>query len=969
MEQSKGRYCFDIETTGLLDDSTVDYTASPWKMRDGYKIHCIVAIDLDTKEVFEWVQEECYTKFRPWVKENVSTIVAHNQINFDLMVLQAVLGMEYTLGFEDKPSTWDGKPVTICDTFVLSKVLWPDRPAHSIEYFGSILGEEKIDWRAKAVELGLIEWNAPKGAEFAVYHPEMLVYNRRDVTVNIRAYNYLMKEWGDWDWSGAFELEQYVAWVIARQSHRGFWFDKELAIKNVEELDGLMAHHRAIVEPHLPPKPMGKTKLKEFTPPAIQFKKNGETSANIGKWAEKHGATLEQREDGWWAIGLYGKDWKLPITEPVKTHEPASISDSTFIKGFLVEQGWNPTNVKEKDLTLDSKKKKLTKEKYAETVDRYVEQTLNSPFCEIRLEKLGATRNNLKDKLLKHDLAKPLKVLTNPTFTVGQEKQIDPELEALNGSFPYVQNIVEYLTYNHRRNSILGGGFDVEDEDEAETGFLPNVRQDGRIPTPADTNGAATGRMKHRLVCNIPRVTSLYGEPIRKLFGVGDGKDFVQFAFDFASLEAMIESHYCWRYDVSEDKEYCNSLIQEKPNDVHTKTASKIAEMIGQSFSRGNAKSVKYACVPMDTQALTRNGWKYYHELNIGDEVLGYNKKTGYKEWTTIRNLITKEDEVVSLTNKWTNLRATNDHRWYIMQRRTTGKGNTCYRKFEMGVRTTAELNSESNIIGNAPMNPEQDVINSEFNWTKAEKYKTDWVEAVLNMSQKQREAFLAGFMIADGYCSENGTWNWAQNEGNLAEAALLATYLTHDGLVQVRPQKGANGKVMMNTLLSRRNYRPCQTLKRSSLGVQQVWCMTTDLGSWVMRQGNTITITGNCAYGAQAPKVAKTVGCSVMIGERIFNAYWDAAAPLAALKDALTKYWETKGGKKFILGIDGRKIMTRSKHSLVNALFQGAGVTCAKRSMVYQDVEFRKRNISVDFWLEDWKNKPYIQQLIAYHK
>jgi DNA polymerase I-like protein with 3'-5' exonuclease and polymerase domains len=212
-------------------------------------------------------------------------------------------------------------------------------------------------------------------------------------------------------------------------------------------------------------------------------------------------------------------------------------------------------------------------------------------------------------------------------------------------------------------------------------------------------------------------VTSLYGEPIRKLFGVGDGKDFVQFAFDFASLEAMIESHYCWRYDVSEDKEYCNSLIQEKPNDVHTKTANKIAEMIGQTFSRGNAKSVKYAC-----------------------------------------------------------------------------------------------------------------------------------------------------------------------------------------------------------------------------------------------------------AYGAQAPKVAKTVGCSVLIGERIFNAYWDAAAPLAALKDALTKYWETKGGKKFILGIDGRKIMTRSKHSLVNALFQGAGVTCAKRSMVYQDVEFRKRNISVDFWLEDWKNKPYIQQLIAYH-
>ena len=105
------------------------------------------------------------------------------------------------------------------------------------------------------------------------------------------------------------------------------------------------------------------------------------------------------------------------------------------------------------------------------------------------------------------------------------------------------------------------------------------------------------------------------------------------------------------------------------------------------------------------------------------------------------------------------------------------------------------------------------------------------------------------------------------------------------------------------------------------------------------------------------------------MLGERIFTAYWDAAAPLAALKEALTRYWETRGGKKFILGLDGRKIMTRSKHSLVNALFQSAGVICAKRSMVYQDIAFRERNISVNFWTEDWKNKPYIQQMIAYHE
>jgi len=713
-----GRYCFDIETSGLLDDSTVDYEASPWKLRDNFKLHCIVATNIDSGETFEWVGEECFQTFRGWVKDNVTFIMGHNIINFDLMVLQAALGMEYTLGFEGVSSSWDGKDVEIWDTYMTSKMLWPDRPAHSLDYFGSILGEPKIDWRGKAVELGLIPFNAPKGAEFIQYHPEMLVYNRQDVKVNIKTYHYLMKEWGTWDWSDAFQLEQYVAWVVARQQHRGFWFDKEKALACVRELDALMTSHKVLVEPHLPPKPLGKTKAKEYIPSSIQFKKDGTPSATIQKWIAKHGGVLEF-SDGVWHTELYGERYTLPMPqEPIITTEPSSIVDSTFIKGFLVELGWNPTSYKEKDLTLDSKKRKLSPEKFSETVERYVAQTLVSPFCKDRLERVNATRVTLRNKLLDHDLKKPLKVLTNPTFTVGQDKQIDPTLEEMESTFPYVKHIVEYLTYNHRRNSILGGGVDPDDEDEdGETGYLPNVRSDGRIPTPADTCGAATSRFKHRLCANIPRVTSLYGGELRQLFGVGDTKKYIQYAFDFSSLEAMIQSHYCWRYDTTEDHQYCKSLTMEKPFDVHTLTAKRISEAIGQEFSRGSAKSVGYAC-----------------------------------------------------------------------------------------------------------------------------------------------------------------------------------------------------------------------------------------------------------AYGAQAAKIAKTIGSSASMGETVFKAYWDAAKPLADLKEALTKYWETKGQKKFILGIDGRQIMTRSKHSLVNALFQSAGVICAKRVMVYQDIEYRKRNIGVNFWLEDWKNKAYVQQLIAYH-
>lgn len=120
--------------------------------------------------------------------------------------------------------------------------------------------------------------------------------------------------------------------------------------------------------------------------------------------------------------------------------------------------------------------------------------------------------------------------------------------------------------------------------------------------------------------------------------------------------------------------------------------------------------------------------------------------------------------------------------------------------------------------------------------------------------------------------------------------------------------------------------------------------------------------------YGGQAARVAKTIGCSLFVGEQVFSAFWEAAFPLARLKEKVEAYWNTIGQKKFIPGIDGRKVNTRSQHALLNSLFQSGGVICAKRVMVYQDKLYKERGLIVDFWTDDWKNKSYIQQLIAYH-
>ena len=52
------------------------------------------------------------------------------------------------------------------------------------------------------------------------------------------------------------------------------------------------------------------------------------------------------------------------------------------------------------------------------------------------------------------------------------------------------------------------------------------------------------GRFKHRVVTNVPRVTSPGGEELRACFGVDHENGRIQFGFDFASLEAVMQGKY-----------------------------------------------------------------------------------------------------------------------------------------------------------------------------------------------------------------------------------------------------------------------------------------------------------------------------------------------------------------------------------------------------------------------------------------
>ena len=608
----------DVESSGLLDDSTVDYTASPWKLKPEFKIHVVSILEeetglliafyngptikLDGRSHITEVEGNIYKledytpleykhfqlhKFKDYVtKRKIKKATAHNGINFDLLVYKAAFGIDYTIG-EEGVDTWAGKNTYHHDTLVVAKTLNPDRfGGNSLDNLSKIAGgDRKVDFRS----------NIHKSEKFKHFAADMLYYNLFDLKSNLSVSKFLEREAGTHDWSSAITLEKCVADLITRQSHRGFAFNAELAKKNINELDALMEEARQKVEPILPAKKATKGLMKEFTPPATQFKKDGNLSAHMINFINRIGASILGD-----TLTFNGNTFNLPLKEGeslIKT-SVASIDDSTHIKEWLVSLGWNPSEWKEKDITTDTKKRKLSQEKYTETVKRYVEQTLESPFCEARCDFLECTPKTLERTLLSKFGGRSVRVITNPSFTRGQDKEMCPDLERLSSKFPYAREVVTYLTYKHRRNSILGGGVEWEDEEEASKGYISAVRCDGRIPTPADTCGAATSRMKHRLVANIPRITSLYGENMRGLFGA-DPNQCYQIGYDFASLEARIEAHYCFKYEKETKdgkKEYCESLLLEKPFDVHTMMAKRIAGIIEQAFERGPAKSVKYAC-------------------------------------------------------------------------------------------------------------------------------------------------------------------------------------------------------------------------------------------------------------------------------------------------------------------------------------------------------------------------------------
>lgn len=634
------KFVFDIESTGLANWESIDYTQEGYPLKPSFKIHCIVAQDIDTKIIYSFYDGETIPIVDEKTGENLKykhfqledfkriltsaeSLIGHNILNYDLFILKKYWGIDYTVGdIETVKDTIGGRECFIDDTLVKSKLLNPDRKGgHSLASFGKRLGFAKGSYGKQENA-----WDK--------FSPEMLAYCIDDVRLNTLTHNYLCKEWGDWDWDDAYRLEKATKELVTRGEQRGFYFDKELAewceidlntkLKDIEDRihpllprkdlpkskqpnfpakpfdkeGGISNHGWNFLETHLGYK-VNREALELVVPPKTSFKKDGELSSAGKNYCTKQGIedealmpdfirgqldkvnTLKPLPDDCYEKAF--KDLQDKVMPDITV--PMQLSDQKDLKEYLVTLGWNPQVWSEDDLRLDKKTKKaVSREQYESKVQRYVKETLASPFCKFRCEFLGCKPENLLSTLMAHDISKPLKRYGSPKYTIDDDKNIDPNLLKLGDKVSWVKDVVMWLTYRHRRNAIHSP---PNASKKHWSGWLSNPRIDidSRIPTPADTCGAATGRFTHIDVCNIPRVTSIYGEYMRALFGTD--KDHLQVGMDFDSLEAKIEAHFCYPYKGG--KEYGVSLTAAKPNDIHSVNARKMG------VDRDSAKTLKYA--------------------------------------------------------------------------------------------------------------------------------------------------------------------------------------------------------------------------------------------------------------------------------------------------------------------------------------------------------------------------------------
>jgi len=280
------------------------------------------------------------------------------------------------------------------------------------------------------------------------------------------------------------------------------------------------------------------------------------------------------------------------------------------------------------------------------------------------------------------------------------------------------------------------------------------------------------------------------------------------------------------------------------------------------AYHRHKADCIVAECVPLASEALTKNGWISPPKLQIGDEILGYDVASDTCKWTRVAALNFSRAEVVTYKHDNFEARCTRNHKWAMEIESRAGKAKygkrLPYSKIVRGLFTIDEMRGSwrrANVVQVAGKSVEGDgmIISSQIDWMG----RDDSVRQVLRMASNERRGFIYGMLMGEGSLGRvNRAVQFSQNPGAVNDAFRLACFLEgipNSGVrIQRKNWKGEEKINYRTTLLKKRGVRSVEKLKESASAVEDVWCPTTEIGTWVMRQNERIIITGNSNNGGE---------------------------------------------------------------------------------------------------------------------
>lgn len=447
-------------------------------------------------------------------------------------------------------------------------------------------------------------------------------------------------------WKNALRRGMLQHFLMELQARQGVYFDIDGAIALRDRCDAWMKEIADRVEPQLPLKELSMSQRPKFpekpfnqdgtisnngwkwlkdklgypvdmsalefkAPPKRAFTSTGDVSKIGIKWCEEMGCKDPDKMADFLRGYIKGTSTPHPLPKELMDQAisdlqqkrmpdckiPMKISNQDDIKRYLISAGWLPTMWRTKDVTKDSKKKALPDADVDARVYAYMDELLESEYCDLIINFWNKTdakfqttvhkfRSFPNSERIKKEVFGKIRRKARALITSPQLKDtfghLCPNLEKLNGEM--AKDIVLWLSLRNRR-SVL----DPIKEDKVDTGLLnhPRLKIDHKLP--AKSSGLTnTSRQKHSICANMPKPSPkvVMGKEMRSLWGVPPG--YFEIGIDGSNLEQLIGAWGAFEFD--------NGLYYDvvSNGDAHQNNAEAYTKVAGREVSRNDGKPVTY---------------------------------------------------------------------------------------------------------------------------------------------------------------------------------------------------------------------------------------------------------------------------------------------------------------------------------------------------------------------------------------